>query len=124
MVALAATRSSTGVNRCTAWLARSPYGIGWRTATTLRPAARRISATRLVVWLLPAPVRTAHTATTGTEADSSVCRGPRRPESRPGPQYLGGDVHDVDVADGGVAKPPLVDVLGRDQVLEPLLGED
>ena len=49
-------------------------GHGWRTATTLRPAARRISATRLVVCDLPAPVRTAHTATTGT-ATSSVCSG-------------------------------------------------
>ena len=62
--------------------------MGWRTATTLRPAARRISATRLVVWDLPDPVRTAHTATTGTAATSSVCLGPSSRKSAPAARTL------------------------------------
>ena len=37
---------------------------------------RSVSATLRVVWLLPAPVRTAQTATTGTVASSIVSFGP------------------------------------------------
>src|SRR4030042_3266825 len=39
--------------------------MGWRMAATLYPMLRKISDTRRVVWLLPEPVRTAHTETTG-----------------------------------------------------------
>ena len=49
---------------------------------------------------------------------------PEQPEVGPGGQDPGGDVHHVDVADVGVAEHHLVDVLGGDQVLEPLLGDD
>ena len=42
-----------------------------------------------VVWLLPQPVRTAHTATTGTRAASIVASGPEQDEVRPGREDLG-----------------------------------
>ena len=57
--------------------------MGCRTTTTRRPAARNKPATRREVWLLPLPVRTAHTATTGTRAWSMVLWGPDRPKSAP-----------------------------------------
>ena len=57
--------------------------MGWRTTTTRTPLSRRMSATRRAVWLLPAPVRTAQTATTGTLARSIVDRGPISRKSAP-----------------------------------------
>ena len=57
--------------------------MGWRIATTRRPFARRMAATRRVVWLLPAPVRTAHTDTTGTFAFSMLAFGPMSRKSAP-----------------------------------------
>ena len=65
IVHLCFSRSASVANRWTFCFARSPYGIGCRTAATLSPIFLRMSATRRVVWLLPEPVRTAHTATTG-----------------------------------------------------------
>jgi hypothetical protein len=57
--------------------------MGWRTETTRRPFARRMLATRRDVWLLPLPVRTAHTDTTGTEALIIVAFGPMSLKSAP-----------------------------------------
>ncbi len=51
--------------RCTFCATRSPYGMGWRMATTFFPCARSRLQTLREVWLLPAPVRTATTAITG-----------------------------------------------------------
>ena len=45
-------------------------------ATTRIPRFRSSRATRRVVWLLPLPVRTAHTETTLTLARSMVALGP------------------------------------------------
>jgi hypothetical protein len=39
--------------------------MGWRTATTFLPIAFSICTTLRLVWLLPQPVRLAHTATMG-----------------------------------------------------------
>ena len=77
------SRSSIAAKRCTFCFTRSPYGMGWRTETTRRPFARRRLATRRVVWLLPAPVRTAHTETTGTFAFSMLAFGPISRKSAP-----------------------------------------
>jgi len=50
--------------------------MGWRIATTRFPRPRRMRMTRRVVWLFPAPVRTAQTETTGTRARIMLARGP------------------------------------------------
>ena len=55
---------------------RSPYGIGWRTATTFLPAPFRVAATARVVCDFPTPVRTAVTATVGMAGFSIVASGP------------------------------------------------
>ena len=69
--------------RWTRWRTRSPYGIGWRTRAGFSPSPSRSSATRRVVWLLPAPVRVAQTATTGLRLRSMVRSGPSRVKSAP-----------------------------------------
>ena len=68
--------SSIVAKRCTAWATRLPYGIGWRTDTTRFPRPRSARTTARLVWLLPAPVRDAQTATTGLLERSMVWRGP------------------------------------------------
>ena len=75
--------SASVANRCTRIASRSPYGIGWRTSPTRSPAASSSSPIRRLVWLLPQPVRTAVTATTGFVASSIVERGPRSRKSAP-----------------------------------------
>ena len=77
------SRSSRVAYRCTRWASRSPYGIGWRTATTRLPSSFSAPAIARVVWLLPTPVRTAVTATTGTSASSIVASGPSRRKFAP-----------------------------------------
>jgi hypothetical protein len=57
--------------------------MGWRITTTPLPQARSRRTTRRVVWLLPLPVRTAHTDTTGTFDLSMVLRDPRSLKSAP-----------------------------------------
>ena len=57
--------------------------MGWRTTAIFLPMPLRISLTRRVVWLLPAPVRTAQTATTGLLLGSMVRREPTMQKSAP-----------------------------------------
>jgi len=57
--------------------------MGWRTTTTFLPISRRRSDTRRLVWLLPDPVRTAHTEITGTLDSSMVSFQPIRRKSAP-----------------------------------------
>ncbi len=57
--------------------------MGCRTTTGVFPWSRKVAATFRVVWLLPEPVRTAHTATTGTFASSMVAPGPSRTKFAP-----------------------------------------
>ncbi len=57
--------------------------MGWRMATTLRPAALSTSATLRVVWLLPQPVRTAVIAITGFVLFIIVARTPIIVKSAP-----------------------------------------
>ena len=52
-------------------------------AATFLPMAIRIWLTRRVVWLLPQPVRTAHTETTGLLLLIMVSRGPSRMKLAP-----------------------------------------
>ena len=75
--------SASVAKRWTRIASRSPYGIGCRTRTTSRPASRRIRPTRRLVWLLPQPVRTAQTATTGFVLSSIVELGPSSRKSAP-----------------------------------------
>src|SRR5947199_9598586 len=49
--------------------------MGWRRTATRLPASRRSAAMWRVVWLLPEPVRTAQTATTGFDEVIIVSRG-------------------------------------------------
>ena len=83
IVHLCRRMSSRVWNLCTFCSERFPYGMGWRTTTGFFPMSLRIRAIRLVVWLLPLPVRTAHTATTGTRAASMVWSAPSRRKSAP-----------------------------------------
>src|SRR5579871_1755325 len=76
MVQCARSRSSMEPNRWTAWAARSPYGIGWRITATRRPLLRKNRATYRERGLLPDPVRTAQTLTTGFEDRIIVEAGP------------------------------------------------
>jgi len=75
--------SSMLAKRCTRIASKSWYGIGCLTIATLSPAWRNTCPTCLLVWLLPAPVRTAHTATTGLLLGSIVASGPSRVKSAP-----------------------------------------
>jgi hypothetical protein len=50
---------------------------------TSSPASMSRRPTRRLVWLLPAPVRVAHTATTGLVLCSIDARGPTRRKSAP-----------------------------------------
>ncbi len=68
-------------NRCTRIGSRSPYGIGCRISPTLSPAPTRMRPISRLVWLLPLPVRTAQTETTGLVAASIVEPGPGRLKS-------------------------------------------
>ena len=63
-----------------------------------------------VVWLLPAPVRTAHTATTGTFAGSIVASGPSSTKLAPAARTLLAAVHHVLVRDVRVGEHDLVDL--------------
>ena len=57
--------------------------MGCRTATTRRPWSRSFRQTRRVVWLFPAPVRTAQTDTTGLVERIEVSLKPSRAKSEP-----------------------------------------
>ncbi len=57
--------------------------MGWRTATTLCPSDCKTAHTWRVVWLLPLPVRPAHTDTTGLRLFSCVEAGPISRKSAP-----------------------------------------
>lgn len=97
--------------------------MGWRTTTTRLPRSLRIRATLRVVWDFPDPVRTAHTATTGTRAGSWVARGDE-PEVGPGRGGNRRPLHHVPVGDVGVGEhrpvhPALLHELGK-----PGLGLD
>ena len=83
MVHLCFFRSSRVANRCTFCWARSPYGMGWRMATTFLPSFCSAFTTARLVWLLPQPVRTAHTDTTGFVDWTMVASGPIRRKSAP-----------------------------------------
>ena len=50
--------------------------MGCRTTTTRLPSSRNSRLTRRVVWLLPQPVRTAQTETTGWVERSMVAPAP------------------------------------------------
>ena len=83
IVGCVASISSSVSKRCTRIASRSPYGIGCRTSATLRPASSRMRPTLRLVWLLPQPVRTAQTATTGFVLSSIVAFGPSSVKSAP-----------------------------------------
>src|SRR3972149_2568709 len=87
--------------------------MGWRTTTGVRPASCTRAATRRVVWLLPAPVRTAHTEMTG-----------RRLAGRGGRGGGGGGVHARLVGHVAIGEHDLVHRLLADEPLELLLGDD
>ena len=78
-----ASMSSRVAKRWTRIASRSWYGMGWRTRATFRPASRRIRPTLRLVWLLPLPVRTAQTPTTGFDDVNIVERGPSSVKSAP-----------------------------------------
>ena len=84
----------------------------------------RIAATRRVVWLLPEPVRTAQTETTGLRLLIIVSPGPRRTKLAPAAMDLGGLVHDVLVGDVAVGEDDLVDLVVGDELVELGLGVD
>ena len=81
---------------------------------------RRISETRRVVWLLPEPVRTAHTETTGLMDLIWVAFGAHQAEISPGCQNLGGFVHDQFVRHIAVGENDLVDFVFMDQLTRSL----
>ena len=57
--------------------------MGWRMTATRSPASRSTLTTARLVWLFPAPVRVAQTATTGRAERSMVRRAPRSWKSAP-----------------------------------------
>ena len=57
--------------------------MGWRTTTVFFPSPVRISQIFRVVWDLPQPVLTAHTAITGLAARSMVWAAPGSMKSAP-----------------------------------------
>lgn len=57
--------------------------MGWRMAATRKPISRKINDTRRVVWLFPAPVRTAQTETTGLTDLTCVVFAPINLKSAP-----------------------------------------
>jgi len=57
--------------------------MGWRIETTFLPASMSMRWILRLVWLLPAPVRTAQTAITGLVLLTMVWSGPRRRKSAP-----------------------------------------
>ena len=98
--------------------------MGWRMAATWRPFSLRISATRRLVWLLPEPVRTAQTETTGLRLLIIVSSGPRRTKLAPAAMDLGGLVHDVGVGEVAVGEMDVVDLVVGDELVELGLGLD
>jgi hypothetical protein len=94
--------------------------MGWRTTTARLPCPRSSSTTRRLTAPLPQPVRTAHTATTGTRERSMVRRGPRRQRS----ERPAGQVHHVLVAHVAVREDDPVDAPLPDDPLELVLGQD
>ena len=84
------------------------------------PQARR--ATRRVVWLLPAPVRTAQTATTGFVLLSIVRRALEHHEVGAGGVDERGAVHHVVVGHVAVREDHLVDLERADERLQVALG--
>ena len=109
IVGCVASISSIVSKRCTRIASRSPYGIGCRTSATLRPASSRIRPTLRLVWLLPQPVRTAQTETTGFSLSSIVAFGPSRREVGAGSEHDRRLVHDLLVREVGVGEDDLVD---------------
>ncbi len=81
-------------------------------------------ATLRLVWLLPEPVRTAQTETTGLRLLIIVSSGPRRTKLAPGGQDLGGLVHDVFVGEVAVGEDDVVDLVAGDELVELGLGLD
>ncbi len=84
--------------------------MGWRMAATRKPISRRINETRRVVWLLPEPVRTAQTETTGLVDLICVFFMPIRRKSAPAASTVRSLVHDVLVRHVAVGKHDLVDL--------------
>src|SRR4030043_2102076 len=77
------SRSSKEAKRWIVSFSRSPYGMGWRITTVFRFRFLRGETILGVVWLFPAPVRTAQTAITGLEDFSWGDFGPRSMKSAP-----------------------------------------
>jgi len=57
--------------------------MGWRTTATVWPRRARMRATARATWLLPLPVRTAQTETTGLRDGSMVATGEGRRNDAP-----------------------------------------
>ncbi len=98
--------------------------MGWRTATTLWPIFCKTSHTWRVVWLLPAPVRTAHTATTGLLLVSQVVLVPISRKVGAGGQHLRCLVHDILMGHVGIGKDHLVYAVLADEIYQLLFGVD
>jgi hypothetical protein len=77
------SRSSMVAKRWTACAAKSPYGMGWRTATGCRACLRRSAATSRETGLFPHPVGTAQTEITGSREAIWVCSAPRNQRRLP-----------------------------------------
>ena len=97
---------------------------GGARTTTRRPRARRIAATRRVVWLLPLPVRTAQTETTGTRAASMRGLRAEQPEVGAAGEHPRGLVHHGLVRHVAVGEDHLVDLQLADQLAQLRLGVD
>ena len=82
--------------------------MGWRMMTGRTPCASSSPARKREVWLLPAPVRTAQTEITGTEAGTMVLSGPSRVKVRARGQRARGLVHDELVGYVAVGEDDLV----------------
>src|SRR2546422_11714801 len=111
------SKSSYVAKRSTACDARSPYGIGCRTTTTLLPWARKIPATRREVWLFPLPVRTAHRDDGHLRLQHRLF-GAEEEEFRPMRVREGDPMPDVRVVDVGVRQDALLGTEPLDQPRE------
>ena len=89
------------------------------------PASSRMRPTSRLVWLLPAPVRTAHTATTGFSLSSIVERGPSSVKSAPAASGDRRPLHHLLVGDVRVGEDDLVHpARSAISARQLLLGED
>ncbi len=77
-----------------------------------------------LVWLLPDPVRTAQTETTGLLALDHRGIGPEEDEIGPGGHGLRGLVHDVFMGDVAVGEMDVVDLVLGDEGVHLGLGVD